>query len=60
MEEMEPWQPVAIMFGYVAILGIALKHGINKYYKEKFRKLKEVKKARAMKMRARRKGKYTQ
>lgn len=57
---MEPWQPVAIMAGYVTILGIALKHSIDKYYREKFRKLKEIKKTRADRMRAKRKVRYTQ
>ena len=40
MEEMEPWQPIAIMFGYLITAGTALFFWINKYYNNKFEKMK--------------------
>ena len=52
MEDLEPWQPVAIMAAYlVAAFGAALV-GINKYYNIKFKKMKTDREDRKKRLQA--------
>ena len=52
MDELEPWQPVAIMAAYlVTAFGAAL-FGINKYYNSKFKKIKTDREKRKDKLEA--------
>ena len=47
MEDLEPWQPLAIMAAYLVTTFGAAFFGINKYYNSKFKKMRDARKAKA-------------